>query len=869
MSYFKKFSATAVVGLLALASSAPVHAVAITWDGSVSNLWFTAGNWDTNTVPGAGDSAFVNNGGTAEASGGTGAAPWRLYVGADDPATIPSGARIGTVNATGVDISTAFFTRVGVASEDITSATGAIGITGGNLDLPGGILTVGAVENSTTASQANALGTVTVDGSVDTSSSSRIGYLFNGDGAATGTLTATNGIFGNFSVGTSGSAAATGTAMGSMVVSGGDLELKGQTFRVGDNFGDATVNGSVDVVAGTLRTASIGFDNNIVVGRAFGGMATGNVTSVQIDTTDLSLNDVTVGSAANGGTAVGEFYPGTGNVSMLGDFRVGRVSLQVDGNATGTVVIGGSVNGAGGQFQVGTGQGFGLFDSGLGTSDGNVTVSGVSGFDRYDVGYLAGTAQQNTASATGTLSVGNGGITGFSDTSSLLRVGVTNGTPNNAQIFGPGGDGIAVTTVNQGDISGIKDIFVGHGFNFGDANGSLTLTDGNYTGSGSILVGTTTAQPSSVVTALEAELTATGLFEMSNGALNLTGYGNINIGTASTRGDATGTMNLTNVDVSADGAPLGSSIVGGAVFVGSAFNGSEPNPVSGNGQLNMIGGSLNVRSLGIGLGGDGNTAQGAVSFDGTVVHVDTTITVGAGAGHGVLTAVNSTVSTGENFWIQNFGSFFDPGSGAASFVNSSLSVGESATIGPTYQPGTGSLSLLNSTMDVAGNLRIGLHSNYPDLFGETTVVVDRSYIQVAGDLKVDIGASLQFVLGGTGRGTEYGAMDVHSAPPQFPTPGGIDGHLVVTFDFLPLVDAFDFDLIVTELFDGITGDFRSVNILGLDPMFGVTYGIVTDWVNNELVEIYRVSIYKAPEPGTLAIFVIGLVGLGMLRRGRG
>jgi len=48
-----------LLGLLALAFSAPTQAATITWTGAVSQSWHTSGNWNLNRIPAAGDNVVI------------------------------------------------------------------------------------------------------------------------------------------------------------------------------------------------------------------------------------------------------------------------------------------------------------------------------------------------------------------------------------------------------------------------------------------------------------------------------------------------------------------------------------------------------------------------------------------------------------------------------------------------------------------------------------------------------------------------------------------------------------------------------------------------------------------------------------------
>ncbi|NQU71503.1 MAG: hypothetical protein HQ514_13200, partial [Rhodospirillales bacterium] len=459
----------------------------ITWVVGTDD-WHTAANWEdesfVNVVPGALDFTHINNGGAVQVTTAN-AISGRLHVGASGPAT---GVLSGTVTTNNFDLGANFYAHVGSATAGVTSATGTIVTTAGNLNMPGGVLFVGSVANSTTAGQATGTGIVNVDGFVSASQFSRIGNLFNGDGDANGSVTASSGVTGTFGVGVAHSGAATGLATGLLTVTGGDLNFSTGNFRVGDNFGDATTDGTVDVQAGNIATTtSLSFLPNITIGRAIGGNATGVMTAQGIDTTNQSLDDLIVGLAASGGTAMGTFDPGPGDISLEGNFQVGKVFLNLGGNATGSATIDGMVTGVGGDlkvFEIGTGRGIGLSDTGEGSVIGGAALAGVGGFDVNRIGVMTGTVQEATASAMGTLTVGAGGIAGKADGSGRLEIGVVYGTPNNNTLTGPGGSATGMVTVTGGNVGNFGDgILVGHSSNFGNSDGTLMVSDGNVSGS--------------------------------------------------------------------------------------------------------------------------------------------------------------------------------------------------------------------------------------------------------------------------------------------------------------------------------------------------------------------------------------------------
>lgn len=308
---------------------ARAHAVDTFWDNTGTGDWNTAGNWNPAAVPGGGDDAFIDNGGTAQV---TGAVPTVIEVTVGQ-----TNGNSGTLEITGGGTVSNF---VGVIGNG-PGSTGTVTVDGATWTNTGGLF-VGnlgtgrlTIRNGGTVAAA---GTVTLGNNAGVTGTLHIGdggvagvlnsATVNG-GAGTATLnfnhTDTGYVFSND--GTAGGAAITITGSTAVTHTG-----SGTTILTGNNTysGATTIDNGVLLVNGAIANSTTAVN----AGGTLGG--TGTVGSVTL----------------NGGTFAPGNSIGTINVAGNVDFSGGGIyEVEVDAagnsdliNATGTATLtGGSV----------------------------------------------------------------------------------------------------------------------------------------------------------------------------------------------------------------------------------------------------------------------------------------------------------------------------------------------------------------------------------------------------------------------------------------------------------------------------------------------------------------------------------------------
>jgi hypothetical protein len=160
--------------------------------------------------------------------------------------------------------------------------------------------------------------------------------------------------------------------------------------------------------------------------------------------------------------------------------------------------------------------------------------------------------------------------------------------------------------------------------------------------------------------------------------------------------------------------------------------------------------------------------------------------------------------------------------------------------------GVGFVSLRDATATIANDFTLT----------NGDLSLDDSLLTVANAFTLGAGATLSIDIDGLLRGSEYGAIDAGLA--------SLAGILSIDLTDLAFAgDTFVFDLLRTGGVDGISGDFGSLLLTGLQGGFAAVAGVELDGV-----EIYRLRLTRqtVPEPATWTLLLSCLVAALMRRR---
>ncbi|MEM7222584.1 MAG: PEP-CTERM sorting domain-containing protein [Pseudomonadota bacterium] len=838
--------------------------------------WFNPADWNLG-VPDLTEIAIVNNSGTARADS---TSPFYPGLGTDaETDDLVIGLRVT-------------LTPVGATGEG-TVEMGAVDLNvGGDLQVGRVDLLVPAVNNDamgtlTTTGGANAPGDVTVGGVAEFGKfvSGPATETATGVGNVAGNFTGPGGIIGLFSVGETESA---GDGDGSLIIGGNLSGFNGMSVArssfgsTGNATGFLSVGGGVTgpegFVVGSIQAAGTavgeaqvgtnlagtGISDVFFVGVGFGG-STSDIGSVGVGQLSVFTGGVT-GNGNFSELAVGKTIgnggvDGTANITgTIGGFPDINVGVAEDGigSAKGELNVFGDIQGDGSQMQVGN-------TDGIGTGQGVADVTGnLGGFFSTNVGFTDSTS---TGDATGELIVGGA-------VRNSLFLGVARGA----------GEASGKANLNQGLLFG-EDVFVGVSSSLSStamATGELVVQGGGVSSASgeSFLVGTTSGAGSAMGTAdvsggivgyagnRVGVVSGAGSTGNATGDLKVIGNVvardasfpvNLEIGVTQGAGRAIGKMELTGdldefssifvgfSDETATGSAQGELTMGGEILgglqifvgrvsgagtaVGSAqINGAGPSSLSSF----QVGVAETTSSLGAVAVGDLTVAGGL-----TTGGISESLIVGRTRGNG--TAIGTANITGglSNFEFIDVGSTRGPG-GLGSAFGHLILTGGTAT-----------------TDFMAVGERLGLIGT-----ADGRLTLDEILLTVNDELTFGVGSTLEMVMDGTNRGIDFAAIDAAEVM--------LNGALEVLFTFQPAA-MMAFDLIISGSSDGILGDFTSVDIMGLTDGTMVTSGFVLDNFGMGPVEVYRLVIGEVvvtPEPGTLWIFAIGLLGVILVVRPR-
>jgi T5SS/PEP-CTERM-associated repeat protein/autotransporter-associated beta strand protein len=718
-----------------LAFASPMAwAVNTYWNAGTDN-WFTTGNWDTNAVPTIADSAYIDNGGTAQvqtagvvaeylgigffdtgnleiSSGGTlSISTWsHLGVQAGSSGTvIVDGAGSTWSNSFGVTVGssgtgTLTISNGGSVSSnlhfvigELPSGTGTATVTGSGSSLTAGTsiyvgvygtgtltLSSGGVVSNTDGvlgNSAGSSGTVTVDG---------IGSIWSNSGnltvgnAGTGVLTLssggvvsnTDGVLGN-SDGSSGTVTVDG--IGSSWNNSGNLTVgNAGTGALTLSSGGAVSN--TDSYLGYSASGTVTVD-----GAGSTWTNTGNLYLGYLNTGALNISNGGVVNSSVGWLAVATGTSGTATVDGAGSTWTNSSNLLVGDNGTGklTITNGGTVSNTNGT--IGS-----SFASG---SNGTVTVDG------------AGSSWTNSATlqvgslGSGTLTISGGGVVNATGTVTLASLGASSGTLNIGN--GAAAGILNATAVNGGSGTGTATLNFNH-----TSNPYYFTSDGTSGGTAVNITGSTAVNHNgSGTTTLTGANTYTGGTTVNAGTLRRSVAGAFVSNTAYTVNG--GTLDLNNLGLTMSSL----SGTGGTVNIGTAT--LTVNQSGDTSYAGAIGGTTGTL---IKLGAGTLTLTGASATDYTRVNGGTLGITGGGAlsnvngylGYDAADSGTVTVDGPGSSWINSAGLFVGyQGSGTLNITNGGTVSNTNGNIGYFGGSSTVTVDGAGSTWTSSNPLQVG------------------------------------------------------------------------------------------------------------------------------------------------------------------
>lgn len=743
-------AATAAILCAALIAPRTTSAATATWNGTTDAAWITATNWNTNLIPGTGDTAIFNNAG----NGNT---------------IIDLGA--------GITLNTLLFDTAGAAA--YTIGAGAVGSQTLTLDNGGAITINAAVTTSQLINAALILGN---DGTAQifsiTNNSTTGGQLLTLAGGITGSTgagiktlavagagnTLISGIIGN---GTTGTVALTKSDAGTLTLSGVNTFTGGVTLNAGrlninnaaalgnTATGGLTINGGIiDNTSGAAITTTTAKAQTWAGDFTFAGtndlnFNSGVVTLTGAGSRTVTLNGgtLTVGRMTSVSTGLNVTGPGVlaitttaaSNIGGTLDVATGSTFRFNTGAAAGTthdfiatgLTGGGTIGNGGGAvrwlfvnnavdntfsgvLQNGGTAGLGLNKGGAGT----LTLSGANTYtDRTTINL--GTVKV-TGSITANSTSGNIVITPASgatarmviDGGSLLLGGTFTG--NGTIVVGNITGGTAILDMASGSITTggtatARELWVGRG-GFGVAN----LSGGTINLGGWLVGGITTAGATGIWNLNGTNITVANLGNFgatlgatanTTGVMNLTAGSFTNTQTVGTfSGIFVGESGLGIMNVSGTGvATLGGSATSAALTIGGNLSTSAGTGIVNLGAVGSGGGTINTMRVRKGSG------TATFNFHGG------TLRASAGAATDFMTGLTNAYVYSEGANIDTNGQTItiaqvlraptDSGVTAISVAGTGfVTTGYTAAPLVTISGGTGSGATAVATIDASGNL---------------------------------------------------------------------------------------------------------------------------------------------------------------------
>ncbi len=655
--------------LLASASffvaATPVLAAAPNWTAATSS-WFTAGNWSPATVPAAGDSVTVANGGTSQIDGAQATAALNsLSISGNSKVDLQTGS---SLSATTITLGTGGTLLLSGSN----NVTGAIVLNGGTID---NRVASGSLSNTislTGSSSVTSTGAFTLGGVI--SGASNLTILGTGPVTLTGinTYTGSTSISaGTLALSGSGSIAASSTLIDSAIfdISG---TTSGATLKA--------LTGSGSVAAGS-RTLTVGGSNTIFGGVIRdGGIAGGTGASVIVNGANVVLtgaNTYTGGTTINSGSLLTLGNSGTSGSIVGNIIDNGQVTFSHSDAITfagvisgsGTVAVFGTATGVVTLTGVNTVTGRVTTNPGTLALSGNGSVANASSVRPFGSFDISGTTTGATIQSLELTPIGSNPFIGnvFLGSKTLTIANASNEFDGVLQdggiVAGTGGKVVlqAGTEIFAGanTYTGTTSISSGATLQIGNGGTGGTLGTGNVTDNGTLTFNRSdSATVANTITGSGAVTVQTGTITLTGANYSVTGTTTIASGATLQFGNGTAAVpNTVNSAITDNGTLIYNGFLNPAfAFQNTPFNGV----ISGTGSVNVINSQMSIDS--------NSTYTG-----GTTVGPNGTLTLGQGAATGSIVG-NITDNGNVTFSHSNATNFVFSGiiSGAGSFTSTAF-----------------------------------------------------------------------------------------------------------------------------------------------------------------------------------------------------
>jgi filamentous hemagglutinin family protein len=398
------------------------------------------------------------------------------------------------------------------------------------------------------------------------------------------------------------------------------LELSNAELATISTTGLVSIGNTGNSGAITIATNPINLTNNTALVNGNGGIAVNS--AINAGTKNLTLNSSGTVTQSAGITAAGLELLGTGSYTLT---NIANTFATVAGNA-------GSIS---------------LFDSAA-LSVGTVNTAGLTSTGTVSLtsgGAISQTAAISssgltTSSVGGTVLNGANTVTSFSATNTTSgNISLTNTAPTLTALgIGNAATGGSINVNNAGSISIMGTIAAAGGgainltslgsiseTSTGQISTTGLLTTSSVTGQNLVPLGTNTVGSFNATNTkigainfanVGAPLTVTGVSQIGSGAVNISNTGDLStIGGITTSGTAATAVTLTSSgNVNVGGTVTGAG--GGALNL--VLNHGSVGNATVAGKLDLLGGSLDVQSLGVTGTGTLNVAAGAISKSGAL-----------------------------------------------------------------------------------------------------------------------------------------------------------------------------------------------------------------------------------------------------------